>query len=327
MTTPGLQEPQTPAFPTAGANDPWRGVLTPAQTCAVLLAIADDDLIDPAIGVANTLARERGAMPTVIQAFDPAPYGPPPFTLAMISFAETLIGPTALAERRQAIETRLERVCGHPISWPIVLRLGNPITCIIDEAHERHSELLVLGLHHHRWTDRLIGAETTIQVMTNAGIPVLAVTKDLSGLPNHLLIAVDFGRTSVYMAMLAARLVAPNGRITLAYVQYPEASGVEEDAEGFEVIHHEGVAAAFAKLVTTIAVPPPVTVETVILEGDPAIALRTYAEQSNPNLIAVASQRHPFVAKLLLGSVSRTLVRDGRWSVFVTPPARPQRSP
>jgi nucleotide-binding universal stress UspA family protein len=323
METTPVQQSRASSMPT-GSRTSQDSLLIPSRQFDLLLAIENDDVADAAIHMTDALARKRGAVPSVIQALDPAPYGPPPFTLTMMSFAEALIGPEASAERRREVSARIERVCGRPMAWPVVSRLGNPTTCIIDEAHQRASELLVLGLHQHGRVDRLFGAETTIHVMANAGIPVLAVTSQLCDLPNSILVAVDFGHSSVHMATLAARLVEPTGRLILAHVQYPNPPAVTEDSEGAEVIHREGVAAAFAKLVRTIAPPTTATVETVVLEGDPASALVAYAERSNPNLIAAASQRHPFVNRLLLGSVSRTIVRDARWSVFVTPPADAQ---
>jgi Universal stress protein family. len=42
----------------------------------------------------------------------------------------------------------------------------------------------------------------------------------------------------------------------------------------------------------------------------------------SPDLIAIARQRHHLVTRLLLGSVTRKLVREGSWSMLITPPAK-----
>jgi nucleotide-binding universal stress UspA family protein len=62
-------------------------------------------------------------------------------------------------------------------------------------------------------------------------------------------------------------------------------------------------------------------VKLVTREGDPATELLIAAEKINPDLIATASQRHRLLTRLLLGSVSRKLMRDGRWSMLIAPPA------
>jgi nucleotide-binding universal stress UspA family protein len=41
-----------------------------------------------------------------------------------------------------------------------------------------------------------------------------------------------------------------------------------------------------------------------------------------PDLITIASQRHHLITRLILGSVTRMLVREGSWPMLITPPAR-----
>jgi nucleotide-binding universal stress UspA family protein len=296
-------------------------LLLPPHSTPVLLAIAHDDAADSAIRVTHELVMRRNAAPTVLQVFDPTPYAPPSMLPSMMTLAETLIGPAATDERRQQIEAWLARVCGHAVTWPIVSRLGNPTTCIADEAHKRHSELIVLGLHHHDAVDHLLGQETTFHVFTNAGIPVLGIAHGAHTMPHRILVGVDFSRASINTAQLAARLLEPPGELLLAHVQLPAPPVTSEDAEGGQTIHEEGINAAFAKLMQVIPKTPGVLVRRVLLTGDPATALLSYAEIAKPDLIAVASQQHARVRRLLIGTVSRQIIRDGRWSVFVTPPA------
>jgi nucleotide-binding universal stress UspA family protein len=178
-----------------------------------------------------------------------------------------------------------------------------------------------MGLHHHSKADHFLGTETTIRVMTRAGIPVLAVTKDLSGLPHRVLAAVDFGRASVHMARLATRLIQPPGELILAHVQPPSPPIIAQEDEGLVAVHHHGIEAAFTKLIHDVAPIAGITVKTVVLTGSPGPAILKYADYAKPDVIGVASQRHPLSTRLLLGSVSRYIVRDGRWSMFVTPVA------
>jgi nucleotide-binding universal stress UspA family protein len=63
-----------------------------------------------------------------------------------------------------------------------------------------------------------------------------------------------------------------------------------------------------------------VAVTTTVLEGAPSEALREFAEQLHPDVIAVGARRHGLVDRMLLGSVTADLVHDGRWSLLIVPP-------
>lgn len=293
--------------------------LTPAHQTRLLLAITDDDLADSAIQVADALTTVRGAAPSVIQAFDPYPYSPPPLIPTMISFAEALIGPAAAAERHKVITERIERVCGHPVDWPVKSPLGDPTTCIINEANELESELVIIGLRQRRKIDQLLGVETTIRVMTSAGVPVLAVTSELHGLPKTILIAIDFREASIHMAKLAARLVEPGGQITLAHVRTTEERKPNKGDNTEKSLGDEDIKQAFVKLTAELTQASDGTIQTVLLNGNPVQALLDYADQSKSDVIGVASQQRSLISHLLLGSVSRGIVRSGRFSVFVSP--------
>ncbi len=287
---------------------------------SLLLAVAHDDVAASAIRVAHALESERNAIVTAVQVIDPSPYATPFMVESLMLAAESLIGPAATEERKKDIAEQIKNAIGKNVNWPISYRLGDPTGCIADEAHRLKSGLLVIGLHHHGKVARLFGEETTVRAMSNAGIPVLAVTKGLNGLPDNVLVAIDFGQASVNVARLASRLVAKDGQITLAYVQADVQQILEEDFDGAEAIQKEGINAAFAKIVSEIETETGLRPRTVVLNGDPAKALLEYAQEIETDLIAVASQRHSLTTRLLLGSVSRTILRDGRWSVFVTPP-------
>jgi nucleotide-binding universal stress UspA family protein len=287
---------------------------------SLLLAIDDDDLADTAIRITAQLAERRNALPAVLHVVDPAPYAPPPGLPTIIAFADALIGSAGSEERTRSIGVRIARAIGRPVPWPIISRIGNPPACIAHEARARGSELVVLGVHRHGTVERLLGGETTVHVLTHAGVSVLGVTSASVSLPRRVLVGVDFGHASARIARLAAHLIEPPGQLILAHVQPATPPTVPETAEGAAVIQQEGIRAAFDTLVHDIAAPAGVTVKTVLLTGEPGSALLQYAGHINPDIIAVASQRRGRFARLLLGSTARHIVRDGRWSVFVTPP-------
>jgi nucleotide-binding universal stress UspA family protein len=52
---------------------------------------------------------------------------------------------------------------------------GDPASAIVDAAKERRARLIVLGSHHHRLLNRLMGDDVGAQVKRDAGCEVLVV--------------------------------------------------------------------------------------------------------------------------------------------------------
>ncbi|MFO0093232.1 MAG: universal stress protein, partial [Gemmatimonadaceae bacterium] len=62
-----------------------------------------------------------------------------------------------------------------------------------------------------------------------------------------------------------------------------------------------------------------IIIETVTVRGDPAPTLLSYAQQANADLIAVGTQRHRFVERLVVGSVATRVLRTARVGVLAVP--------
>jgi nucleotide-binding universal stress UspA family protein len=151
-------------------------------------------------------------------------------------------------------------------------------------------------------------------------VPVLAVTPALTHLPNRVAVAVDFSRASLRAARAAVDIIAPNGTLYVVYVR-PKMERTEE-SEGANIIHAQGLAGAFARLRKELSVPRGIDVEAVLLEGEPAAELISFADRAEIDVIAVGSHKHPFLTRMLVGSVTTELVRSARHSLLVAPPSR-----
>jgi nucleotide-binding universal stress UspA family protein len=157
--------------------------------------------------------------------------------------------------------------------------------------------------------------------MSDAPMPILGVRPDTASLPFRILVATDFGKASWETAHIAANLVDPGGVVVLAHIALPSPV-VEEGDEGAALVQREGIDRVFERLSSEIKQGKSIRVETVTRNGDPGEELLSLAEKISPDMIATASQRHRLLTRLLLGSVSRKLVRDGKWSMLITPPSR-----
>jgi nucleotide-binding universal stress UspA family protein len=316
VTTLTGQAPATEAGPAAAARG-FRHLFCPGASFKLLLAIENDDNARTAIRVADILT-SRGATPSVISAaeFMKPASGPE----SADSSTEASPGEDFHYHRRRSLQALIAAATGRDQDWPITSVVGDAALCIANEAEAQHSELIVLGIHHHGAFEQAIGENTATRVMGRASVPVLGVRPALSGLPRRIMVATDFGDASREAAHLAANLAEPGGCVILVHVRLPSPI-VEEGDEGAALVQREGIEHAFLHLTEEISKGKSIRVETVGRTGGAGPQLIAAATLISPDLIVIASQRHHLITRLMLGSVSRKLVREGCWSMLLTPPA------
>ena len=316
MTT-HAESSTTTATVTPTAPGRFRHLFRPGTPFNLLLAIENDDNAQIAIRVADALTA-RGAVPSVISVAEimmPVPDTPN----AMMFYAEATLGEDFHYQRRRSLQTLIARATGGDKDWAITSLVGDPSLCIVDEAEARRSELIVIGIHQHGSFEQAMGENTATRVMGRAGVPVLGVRPTLKGLPRRIMVATDFGDASREAAHIAANLAEPDGCVILVNVSLP-VSIIEEGDEGAALVQREGIEHAFLHLADEIRAGKSIRVETVSRTGDAGKELMTAAEIIAPDLVTIASQRHHLLTRMLLGSVTRKLTREGRWPLLITPP-------
>jgi nucleotide-binding universal stress UspA family protein len=304
---------------------PLPGIDRPASVTHELLLLATDATLtaESATRVAVAVAAARGSELQVVSVLLPELY-PLPISDGGISIPLGEIAARGqLGQRLTDIERQLGADGLARMASTIHTEVGPPATVITREARRRGASLVVMGLRPHGAVDRLLRDETTLRVVRESPVPVLAVTPTLVGLPSQVAIAVDFSRASLRAARAALDVLAPDGTLHVVYVR-PEIE-LTDETEGTSVIYSQGIAAALSRFRRELVVPPGVKVEAVMLQGEPASEILTFAGRADIDLIGVGSHRHPFLTRLLLGTVTSRLVRDGRFSLLVSPPM-PARS-
>jgi len=295
----------------------FRQLFRPGGSFELLLAIENDDNARPAICVADALTA-RGAAPRVISAAEimiPAPDTPN----SMVFYAEAALGEDFHYQRRRSLSALISKATGLDKDWPITSIVGNAALSIVDEAEARNCDLIVMGIHRHGALEQALGENTATRVMGRASMPVLGVRGECAGLPTRIMVATDFGDASREAAHIAANLAEPNGTVILVHATIPSPV-VEEGDEGAALVQRAGIEYAFAQLCEDISKDKSIRVETVTRNGDAGNELIAAAKIISPDLITIASQRHHLITRLLLGSVTRKLAREGTWSMLVTPP-------
>jgi nucleotide-binding universal stress UspA family protein len=229
------------------------------------------------------------------------------------------VSPDVDAARRA--EARRNAVAQRDRLWSdrhdVQLGEGDPATIVARLAHQSGATLIVAGLGRHRVSDRLMGDETALRLMRMSDVPVLAVADGMTSAAKRIVVACDFSETSVRAARMAVDLAAPGAVIYLAHVA-PRDGGVP-DWRVWDESYREDAGAALRKVAAQLHLADGMTVQRVILQGDPATELLAFAANIDADLIATGSHGYGFIARMLIGSVATRVVRASTCSVLTVP--------
>jgi nucleotide-binding universal stress UspA family protein len=195
---------------------------------------------------------------------------------------------------------------------------GMPLDLINAAASEWKASMIVLGIGRHTRMDRIFGTETAVAVMRGARCPVLAVPQRISALPTRAVAALDFTQASLAAATLAADLLAEDGTLLVAHVC--AFRGVKSDDGDLVDVYRAGARAKLDDAVRLLKRRTERRVEGVMLEGEPAAALVSYARREKCDLIALGGHPLGLMDRILLGSVRTRVIRDAPCSVLIAPP-------
>lgn len=219
------------------------------------------------------------------------------------------------AEMRRAVKAQMSRTWDD--EYDLEVRDGDPASVIVSLAHDTGATMIVSGLGRHRVTDRVFGDETALRLIRMSHVPVFAAANGLTRAPRRIVVAVDFSETSLRAARLALEVASPNATIYLAHVA-PRDSTLY-DWKGWGATYKQDAGDALQKTREQLRVPKDITVQQVLLQGDPATELLAFATSVNADLIATGSHGHGFVARMLIGSVTTRIVRCSTCSVLSIP--------
>lgn len=283
----------------------------------VVLAIEDDDNGRAAIRVAEALTA-RGAVPRVVHAVKPIAPASEGHD-SMFALAEAVIGEDFHEEQVRSFRALISLATGRNQQWSIRSVTGDPTRCILAETAREKTDLLLMGIHRHGRFEEALGENTATRVISRSAVPVLGVRPSSSGLPRRIMVATDFGSASREAAHVAANLANPGGTVILVHASLPSPV-VDEGDEGAALVQREGIEHAFLHLTEEISARKAIRVEIVSRTGDAGTELLSAARAVSPELVVMARQRHRLVTRLLLGSVTRTVLREGEWPMLIIPP-------
>ena len=235
---------------------------------------------------------------------------------------QLLLDPNVTASLRADLTRRVRDQCtqSRPAAAPadeVEVLNGEPARVINDVATSRHAQMIIVGIGRHELVDRIFGDETALKVARSSHLPVLAVPDDDFGVPRHAVVAVDFSEGSVRAARAALRLIGDGGVLELAHVVPRDR--LLFDAWVSQEEYMRFVRHSLTRFRARLAVPAGVRVDDVVLSGDPAREVLSYANRVDADLVAAGSHGHGFVTRLVIGSVTTKLLRMASCPVLVIP--------
>jgi nucleotide-binding universal stress UspA family protein len=231
------------------------------------------------------------------------------------------------ATQEKAVRTQLQEHAGELDDCPLTLEVGSPPRTIARVADQQGARMIVLGVGKHDRVERWFGSETALRVAQLAHVPVLAVLPSARELPASALVGVDFSDTSLAAARAAVEMLPDGAALLLAHVSWssPADASWEEVPEWVRT-YDAGARARLASLGEELLAGRSLQLEVELLEGDPAAELAGLARRRGVEMLAVGTQGHGFIGRMVLGTVSGALIRAAEFSVLVTPPPDEQPS-
>jgi nucleotide-binding universal stress UspA family protein len=317
MSSPAFSATAAPAGEFHGIT---RRGLRPALDAVfpLLLAITDDERASPAIRMTRVLTRTHGAIPTVLRAL-----GSDRETEVLVQpFAgyvtEGALSPEYRDESRERLQQQVADVTGD-VRWQFEIADESPVEAIVKHARQLRAGLIVIGLRRHGVMHRVVAGDLLRSVVRMAGVPVLAVRPDLVALPRRVVVAVDFGEASVRAASMARHILADDGEMHLVHVVT-------------DSMHQDGPLARtagagpftramrdLASMVDDLRPESGMTITSHVIEGEREAAIDGFAERVRADLLAVGSDEHPLLDRLVNRSVSMGLARTAHRSMLVVP--------
>jgi nucleotide-binding universal stress UspA family protein len=290
------------------------------MTPKILLATDGRDGALGAGRVALRLAQRDDAQVEVIAVYEPMDLYVAGSASEVAAFPPHYV-PAAIEAVGERVRSQLQGLDPRAAAWPVKVEVGRVARTIARAAASRESTLIVTGLHQPGGVERWISRETLLRLIHLASAPVLAVPEGATDLPRTAVIAMDFSDFSMHAAREAVRHMRPGGKLYLVHVSWP-LSGVETASESAEWVgtYRRGVRQRLQEVAAGLLGSTEHTVEVHVREGEPAAEVLRLAEEVGADLIATGSHGSGFFGRLVLGSVSSTIVHRAGCALLVAPP-------
>ena len=288
------------------------------STIVAALALETDS--DPVAGRAIQLARQHEARLIFVHAVEDAiPIHDLPVSLD-VSVLHAIV-------KRNAAD-RIRQLTGNPGSEAavkIVIETGKPYR-IIDEIVQREdADLVIIGPGKAKNMREKVFGSTADRVVRTARQPILVVRTSVANPYRHTTVAVDFS-TASRAAVKAALRLAPDAVIELVHaIETPlafEQAMLRAGTSQKEINGYRRARASEARRQISASLEehdlPLVRARLRIVHGDAAQALVRLTRRCRTDLMALGTHGGNALSQMLLGSVTRHVLRAAGCDVLVS---------
>jgi nucleotide-binding universal stress UspA family protein len=203
---------------------------------------------------------------------------------------------------------------------------GDPSKDIVGAASDDKSDLIVMGKRGHGLIDRMLVGSTTLRVLRESDIPVLAVKKrdekDTVEI-NNILVPLDISEkqdSALNYAIELANMI--NANISVVYV-------VRLESYDFEIPYNllenmiPFASGELSKRVQEAKLKLGIKseIKTEVIQGlSPALSIVNHASNKDIDLIVISTHGRKGIKRLILGSVTEKVIQESHCSVLALKP-------
>lgn len=285
----------------------------------IVVGFDGSDHAADALALGRLLARPAGAELLVVCAYPDDPLGESA-TAVEIAHGMREDAEGHLARAREILSGSGERAAFRAMAG------ASPSRVLHDLAEEVGAQAIVVGPTHHGTGLRRITGSTPEHVLDHAPCPVAVAPEGFAGrdvrVVRRIAVAYDGGDEAAHALAAAAQLArAVGARVRLVTVVNSAAVGMYPplDVSSYEQIAELTRREAQGRLAAAVAEADleGVEIETAVLEGDVEAAL--VEDSHEDDLLFAGSRGHGPFRRVLLGSVSRHLLRASACPVVIVP--------
>jgi nucleotide-binding universal stress UspA family protein len=232
-------------------------------------------------------------------------------------------------EVRKRAEAELRRFVGSVehagVTVEAQVRLGDPLTTILEASVEPRTDLLIMGTHERSGgADRALGSVAE-KVIRRVHCPILTVGPDATPPPSrHVLCPTDFSASSK-QALEWARVVAARTGASLEVLHVVERLEERRGRSSGEARGtRQGAEEALDVLLSgwSREADTPSDVTSTVVQGSAHGEIVSVAREHAVDLIVMGAHGHGFIDRMLFGSTAHRVVREAPCPVLsVRPPA------
>jgi nucleotide-binding universal stress UspA family protein len=289
-----------------------------AEGHEILVAVKPADSHNPAIGMAEWLAKRQGRELHIVSVIERTPM------ISSLAAGVPFIPRFHDEGERKVLERELRAAVRRPGQAAVSARIdvldGEAAPTIGDIARERDASLVVVGKGTQGLLGHLVYGEHVREIFRQSRRPVLIVPPAAAPPIDRAMVAFDFSAASLRAAVIASGMLGPGGRLTLVHVATPRRVTGRRGDWWLRTIERR-TRETLGEFAGALAVRAGVIVEMEKLHGDPVTVLTAYAQSQGVQLLACGWHEHAHLMRLWLESSAVELLHRAECAVLVTPEA------